>query len=93
MKLNDLEICICILLRLARERGIDEVTLPEKDGYWVVTAPEWTNVYEDPQLAVGSFSDDAAELRKILADNERASSVDLERVASLLRRLSDQLAF
>jgi len=91
MKVTDLEKCVSILARLARERGVDEVT-PDSDGYWTISAPEWTQVYEEPKPAVGSFSDDEEELAKMLANPDRASSVDLERVAHLLRRLSDQLA-
>lgn len=93
MKVTDLEKCVSILARLARERGVEEVVPPDSDGYWTVTAPAWTDVYEEPKPAVGSFSDDEEELKKMLANPERASSVDLERVAHLLRRLSDQLAF
>jgi hypothetical protein len=93
MKVTDLEKCVSILAHLALERGVNEVMPPDSDGYWTVTAPAWTQVYEEPKLAVGSFSDDEEELKKMLADPARASSVDLERVAHLLRRLSDQLAF
>lgn len=93
MKLTDLEKCVSILARLASERGVDEVTAPPgSDGYWTITAPEWTQIYEEPKPSVGSFSDDEEELRKMLANPERASAVDLERVAHILRRLSDQLA-
>lgn len=93
MKVTDLEKCVGILSRLALDRGVNEVVPPESDGYWTITAPEWTRVYEDPEPSVGSFADDEAELTKMLENPERASSVDLERVAHLLRRLSDQLAF
>jgi hypothetical protein len=93
MKLRDLENCVGILVRLARESGVDEVMLPDSDGYWTITTPAWTKIYEDPEPAVGSFSDDAEELNNLLSNPERASSVDLERVAHLLRLLSDQLAF
>jgi len=92
MKLDDLEKCVRILIRLAADRGVEDVR-PEGDGYWTVTTPEWTRIYDEPKPAIGSFSDDEEELRKMLADPERASSVDLERVAHVLRLLSDQLAF
>lgn len=93
MKIADLEKCVTILAHLARERGVDEIVPPDSDGYWTITAPAWTRIYEEPKPSVGSFSDDEEELQKMLAEPERASSVDLERVAHLLRRLSDQLAF
>ena len=93
MKISDLEKCFAILARFARERGIEEVSQPVPDGYWTITAPAWTRIYEEPTPSVGSFSDDEEELKRLLEDPTRASSVDLERVAHLLCRLSDQLAF
>ena len=93
MKIADLERCVAILARLARERGWDEVSPSDSDAYWTVTAPAWTKIYEEPDPAVGSFADDEAQLLRMLDDPTRASAVDLERVAHLLRLLSDRLAF
>jgi len=93
MKVSDLEKCVSILARLARERGMDDVLEPDCDGYWTICSPDWTQIYEEPKPGVGSFSDDAEQLAKLLADPSRASAVDLDRVAHLLRLLSDQLAF
>lgn len=92
MTIVELERCVALLLEMARRRGIDEVVPPNVDGYWTVTSPAWTQVYQTPQPAVGSFSDDEQELQKVLRDPSRGSAVDLERAAHLLRLLSDQLA-
>lgn len=79
-------------LRKAEEQGLSEVTAPH-DGYLTITSPDWRDIYADPPPTpgVGSFSDDEEELTKLLASPERASAVDLERLAHLLRLLSDQM--
>lgn len=92
MTLHEIEQCFQVLVHAVRERGLGEIRLPATDGYWTITSPEWRNIYETPAPAVGSFADDNDELRKLLADPERASAVDLERLAHLLLLLSDQLA-
>ena len=93
MKLDDLERCVIILMNLAKMRGINEVKSSENDAYWTISSPAWTQIYEEPNPSVGSLSDDEEELIKVLGDPTRASAVDLDRVAHLLRRLSDQLAY
>jgi hypothetical protein len=92
VKVSELEECLAVLMEMVRERGIIEIA-SKVDGYLTVTSPEWRDVYVDPSPtpAVGSFSDDADELCKVLIDPARASAVDLERAAHLLRLLSDQL--
>ena len=93
MTLEDLGKCIEILIQLARSRGLSEITISDPGSYWTVTAPEWTEMYKDPALAVGSFSDDEQALHRLLLDPTRASSVDFDRAAHLLRLVSDRLAF
>lgn len=92
MKVSELSKCLAVLMEMVRERGVVEVA-SETDLYWTVTSPEWRdfNVDVPPELGVGSFVDDAEELRKLLEDPARASAVDLERAAHLLLLLSDQL--
>jgi hypothetical protein len=92
MTLVELRSCIELLLRHAAARGVREIGVPEPDHYWTVSSPDWRRIYDEPKPSVGSFADDAAELVKLLRDPSRASAVDLDRVASLLRLLSDTLA-
>ena len=92
MKVADLEKCLTMLLQVALDRGVDEIVLPKDDGYWTVTSPEWRDAYQVPEPALGSFADDEAELLTILAEPKRASAVDLERIAHMIRLLSDQIS-
>ncbi|AGC48510.1 hypothetical protein MYSTI_07238 [Myxococcus stipitatus DSM 14675] len=92
MTLDDFEKCILQLLNLARQRGIERLDTQAHDYYWIVPAPDWVDFTNDPKPAVGSLHDDLAELRKLLDDPDRGSSIDLDRAASLLHLLSDHLS-
>lgn len=92
MTIDELERCISRLLRVARSRGITKIDTGARDYYWNVPSPEWVDMTKQPELTVGSLDDDLSELEKLLADPDRASSVDLDRAAAILRLLSDGLA-
>lgn len=92
MTIEDLEKCILRLLRVARSRGIEKIDLGARDYYWNVPGPEWVDMTKEPKLAVGSLDDDVSELIKLLNEPDRASAVDLERAAALLRLISDDLS-
>ncbi|RKH06287.1 hypothetical protein D7V97_22725 [Corallococcus sp. CA053C] len=93
MTLEQLERTLALLFEHARSRGVVQVDLETRDYYWNVPSPEWVDTTGQPELVVGSLHDDAAELEKMLDAPERASAVDLDRVAAMLRAISDQIAF
>ncbi|AGC48268.1 hypothetical protein MYSTI_06996 [Myxococcus stipitatus DSM 14675] len=92
MTIDELERCIVRLLRNARQRGIERIETRERDYYWTVPWPDWTDMTKVPEPGVGSFDDDILELTKILEDPDRDSSVDLDRAASLLHLIADDMA-
>ena len=92
MTIDELERCISQLLALARSRGIEKIDTGKRDYYWSVPSPEWVDMTKQPQLTVGSLDDDLAELNKLRAEPERASSVDLDRAAAMLRLISEELS-
>lgn len=90
MKLQDLRTCLDILLdHAAKFHGFSSIDLNGLDTYWSI--PAWLDVGEQPVPVIGSFVDDVEELNKLLANPDRASALDLERLANVLRLLSDQL--
>ncbi|AKF86108.1 hypothetical protein MFUL124B02_21520 [Myxococcus fulvus 124B02] len=92
MTIEELEQCISRLLALARSRGIEKIDTGKHDSYWNVPSPEWVDMTKQPELSVGSLDDDLAELHKLRAQPDRASSVDLDRAAAMLRLISDELS-
>ncbi len=82
-----------ILARMVEEymqRGVESVQIDDVDEYWVVGSPEWTNFSQKPEPAVGSLSDDWTELQRLLKD-KMPTAVDFDRLAAVLRAVSDQL--
>lgn len=92
MTIDELEKCILRLLSLARSRGVVNIDPGSRDYYWNVPAPAWVDMTKEPKLAVGSLEDDVSELSKLLDNPDRASAVDLDRAAVLLRMISDDLS-
>lgn len=92
MTIDELEKCISLLLSLARARGVKEIGTGARDYYWNVLGPEWVEMTKEPKLAVGSLDDDVSELSKLLQEPGRASAVDFDRAAALLRLISDDLS-
>src|SRR5687768_15683262 len=90
--IDELERCISILLALARSRGVEKLDTGSLDLYWTVPSPEWIEMQQQPDLGVGSLGDDLTQLEKLLVDPQRASSVDLDRAAAMLRLISDRLS-
>jgi hypothetical protein len=61
------------------------------DMYWVVHQPEWTDLQHEPKLSVGSLKDDWEALQQVL-EGQMPTSVDFDRLASVLRAVSERLA-
>jgi hypothetical protein len=92
MDLDEVRQCMRLLLEHVAKRGIKCVDAAAADMYWTTTSDEWlVTPAGEPTLAVGSLHDDILELRRLLLDPEGASSIDLVRLASVLRLLSIQL--
>jgi hypothetical protein len=73
------------------QRGQGTLSIEGMDEYWIVEAPEWTDFQKKPELAVGSLADDWIELQKMMA-GRMPTAVDLDRLAAVLRAVSERLA-
>ncbi len=92
MTVAELEVCLRILFDHARSVGLERVELGDLDLYWTISSADSLTIYQEPKPSIGSFVDDESELKKLLDDPSRASAVDLDRVAHLLKLLSHLLA-
>jgi hypothetical protein len=91
--LDEIERCAQVLIAHARKRGLTSVDASDVDMYWTTTDEDWfVQVSGTPTLAVGSLSDDIAELKQLADDPKRATIVDLDRLASVIRLMSCQLS-
>lgn len=91
MSLNEIETCVSMLIKHAMSRGVSHVDTTKHDLYWNIPSDEWVDLTKDPTISTGSLGDDILELRSLLSDPSRASVCDMDRVASILRLLSQIL--
>jgi hypothetical protein len=91
IQLSQLALLATRLIENYRERGYDTVLIDDMDMYWVVQPPDWTDLQHEPKLLVGSLKDDWAALQRVL-EGEMPTSVDFDRLAAVLRALSERLA-
>jgi hypothetical protein len=75
----------CLLQRLN-----DEVEL-ETDYYLTIPTDEWDQVEESPEPAIGSLHDDWHELRRILDEDRLFTAIDFDRVAAVLKAISEEV--
>ncbi len=69
-----------------------DVDLSEIDYYWQLGNEQFDMSIEPPTaIEVGSLSDDVLNLKLALAEPNRASALDLNRIAAVLRALSEKL--
>ena len=91
LTLAQIEACFALLVDMLRRRGIEELETGQRDFYWSVLSGDWLDFNKEPKVAVGSLDDDFAELRRLLSEDSWPSSVDLDRLSSVLRLLSEEL--
>ncbi len=61
------------------------------DEYWIITTDEWNNFDVEPKPVVGSLKDDINFLKTVIAEDLSITYLELERLASILRAISENL--
>jgi hypothetical protein len=67
-----------------------EVTISE-DNYWIIGSDEWTIFSREVVPDVGSLNDDWYFLYQLISEKREVSSSDLDRLASILRAISEEI--
>lgn len=88
--IDELESIFKRLVQKAREDGIEFVNI-ESDYYWIIFSDEWDNFSSSPEPSVGSLIDDWNSLQGISKTNRIVTYLDYERLASILRALSETI--
>ncbi|MVT10248.1 hypothetical protein [Chitinophaga tropicalis] len=63
-----------------------------KDEYWIITTDEWQNFDHAPKPGVASLVEDVSYLKQSIENHEIHSYSDLDRLASVLRVISENQA-
>ena len=79
------------IMKKLQEEAIEKIVVDNKDNYWQITSPEWTDFNIVPEPEVGSFIDDWDSLKKLLSGENPTTYVDFDRTASILHLLSEKL--
>lgn len=90
LSLDEIMRCTEIVFSFIRRNDINSVSDDQCDFYWTVLSEEWLDFQREPKLAVGSLSDDIEQLKKLLKDESAVSSLDIERLASVLKLLAEK---
>ena len=80
----------CLIQRINND-NIESVEV-EIDYYWLITSDEWDNFDSSPEIAVGSLVDDWNSLQEVLESKRIVTYLDYERLASILRAISETIA-
>ena len=59
------------------------------DEYWIITTDEWDKFEDIPKPAVGSIKEDIEFLRAAIKENVIYSYSDFDRLATILRAISE----
>ena len=90
--LGTLESIFQLLLERLRNAGVDEIRF-QIDYYWTIGSMDRTASFEErPDVAVGSVYDDIIELKKILSDETRLTTLDLERLGNVLIAIGEHIS-
>jgi len=82
-------LCELIIKKLEWEQ-VTNVQI-ETDLYRFIPTDKWSS-FEDTEILTGSLYDDIDSLKRLLADNDRPTTyVDFDRLASVLRALSQEI--
>ena len=85
---TELEVFFNLVLRKLSIDKIEDI-LFDMNEYWIITTDEWNEFKQIPVPAVGSLEEDIRYIKKSIANNEIISYVDLDRLASVLRAISE----
>ena len=86
--IDEIEILFRLIIDKLKSDDFSEI-VPRIDEYWIITSDEWDNFKEPPVPAVGSLNEDIAYLKRALEENLVSSYSDFDRLATVLRAISE----
>lgn len=87
----EIEILFRLVLNKLEKDQVEKISITT-DEYWIILTDEWTDFKQTPQAAVGSLAEDVSYLKRAIEENEIVTYSDLDRLAALLRFISEMKA-
>jgi hypothetical protein len=90
IKTTDLEFFFKKIIEKLKEENIEIVDIAS-DEYLLISTDEWENFEQDVEPIIGSLEDDSYRLLNTKKGDVPFTYVDFDRVASLLRAISQEI--
>ena len=90
ISIKELEKITLKTLEKLKNDGVENIEI-ETDNYWIILSDEWDNFDDDIQPAVGSLADDWDSLKKNVLESDIVTCVDIDRLSSILRAISQKM--
>ena len=84
----EIEVLFKLIIEKLKRDKITNVQF-DMDEYWIVLTDEWNKFETAPKPAVGSLTEDIGYLKRALEENEIFTYSDLDRLAAVLRAISE----
>ncbi|MGX5689536.1 hypothetical protein [Arcticibacter tournemirensis] len=91
VSITDLEGMFALIIKKIRTENLLEIQL-EMDEYWDIRGDDLGDFSKEPDLSVGSLTDDLHYLKQSLQKKEMISFSDFDRLATLLKAISNKVA-
>ncbi len=91
ISLKEIELLFKLVLEKLKFEEVESISIDE-DLYQIIPTESWSIYAKDVEILTGSLYDDIESLQKLLADKNRPTTfVDLDRLSSLLRAISQKM--
>lgn len=91
IKLEEISSLFELIIKKLQKENIEDIEI-EEYLYWFINSDNWNVDKENPEIEVGSFKDDWEGLLKCIDRNEIVTYVEFDRLASILKVMSNKLA-
>ena len=91
LTLEDLEAILKMVVLKLKNENLTSFSF-DNDKYWIIMTDEWNDFSKTPEQAVGSLFDDIEYLKNSIKNGEIITFLDFDRVASILRAISENQA-
>ena len=88
---SDLNKMLLVAIENIKRYDVNVYTI-HNDYYWTISAEDAVVMEKDLALAVGSLIDDWANLEKVINGKQTFTTVDLDRIVSILTFISKEIA-
>ncbi|MFH1197427.1 MAG: hypothetical protein V1720_17135 [bacterium] len=91
IEVNEINEIFRLIMEKFKKDNIISIEL-EEDLYWLINTDNWDVNIEKPELEVGSIKEDWEYLLKCKNNNEIFSYIEFDRMATILRAISERIA-